>query len=839
MNPQNSSELTAIARGITLEAAAGEGRLPARNLDPTKRRTAAKPLRPRARPPVIAPHPPRAAPIGSLIAGRYKLREQIGDGGMGTVYLAEQTRPVKRKVALKLIREGMGSEAVAARFELERQALALMDHPNIAKVFDAGTTESGRPFFVMELVKGIPLTTYCDEHRLDLPARLQLFRQICSAVQHAHQKGIIHRDLKPSNILVESHDGRAVPKVIDFGLAKATSGLQLSEHSLYTAVGTVAGTPLYMAPEQASFNALDVDTRADIYALGVILYELLTGSTPIERGTIKSASLEDVLRMIREVDPPTPSSRLRSSDSLPSLAAVRQTEPARLGRFLRGDLDWIVMKALAKDRQRRYDSAISLANDVERFTNHEPVSAGPPTASYRLGKFLRRNRGRAIAASLVLLALVCGIIGTTLGLIEANRQRGFAETRRQEAEKRLGQKDKANEILLTIFRDLDEQGSDNESLPLPARLAQRLDVATAEMVGEATDDPLGVARMQLALAKAQLSLGYAERAIDLITRARTTYTDHLGSNHPDTLKSMIWLSSGYLDLGKLNLAVPLLEETLTLMKANLGPDHPDTLSAMNDLAVCYRRTNRLDLALPLYEEALRFRKARLGLDHRHTLESMHNLAVAYQFAGKIDLALPLYAETLAIKKAKLGPDHRETLATMHNLGWGYQYAGRLDLAIPLLEETLAQEGKVRPRPPRRLVHDAYTRHQLLRRRPARSRPADPRGHRGDQEGEAWPRPSRPASRHGQPRPGLSRLGTARPRIADRRRSRISLEKEGRGPVARVRDGPGPTRPGPARVPIVGASRIESARMPGDSGIATARRVVDLQHEIDARRCAAR
>ena len=284
--------------------------------------------------------------------------------------------------------------------------------------------------------------------------------------------------------------------MIDFGLAKATGGLQLSEHSLYTAFGTVAGTPLYMAPEQASFNALDVDTRADIYALGVILYELLTGSTPIERGTFKRAALEEVLRMIREVEPPTPSSRLRSSGTLPSLAAIRQTEPARLGRFVRGDLDWIVMKALAKDRQRRYDSAIGLANDIERFTNHEPVSAGPPTASYRLGKFLRRNRGRVIAASLVLLALVGGIIGTTWGLIEANRQRGIAEDRRKEAEKRLGQKDKANEILLSIFRDLDAQGSDIESLPLPARLAQRLDVATAEMVGDATDDPLGVARMQ-------------------------------------------------------------------------------------------------------------------------------------------------------------------------------------------------------------------------------------------------------------------------------------------------------------------------------------------------------
>ena len=278
---------------------------------------------------------------------------------MGNVYLAEQIQPVKRQVALKLIKAGMDSKTVLARFESERQALALMDHPNIAKVLDAGSTEHGRPFFVMELVKGIPLTEYCDQHRLGLPERLTLFRQICSAVQHAHQKGIIHRDLKPSNILVESHDGHPVPKVIDFGLAKAISGMQLSEHSLYSGFGSVAGTPLYMAPEQASFNALDVDTRADIYALGVILYELLTGSTPIARETIKRVAVDEMLRVIREVEPQTPSSRISTSEGLPNIASSRQTAPARLRKFVRGDLDWIVMKALSKERQRRYESAIA------------------------------------------------------------------------------------------------------------------------------------------------------------------------------------------------------------------------------------------------------------------------------------------------------------------------------------------------------------------------------------------------------------------------------------------------------------------------------------------------
>jgi eukaryotic-like serine/threonine-protein kinase len=291
--------------------------------------------------------------IGTTVVGRYKVRQEIGEGGMGSVYLAEQTQPVRRQVALKVIRLGMDSRQVLNRFESEHQALALMDHPNIAKVLDAGVTEQGRPFFVMDLVKGIPLTDYCDAHRLDLPARLALFRQICSAVQHAHQKGIIHRDLKPTNILIEDHDGKPVPKVIDFGLAKAISGMALSDHSLFTAFGNVTGTPLYMAPEQASFSALDVDTRADIYALGVILYELLTGSTPIHRDTVKRAAIDEMFRVIREDEPPTPSHRISSSATLPSLAANRHGEPGRLSRFVRGDLDWIVMKALAKERHRR------------------------------------------------------------------------------------------------------------------------------------------------------------------------------------------------------------------------------------------------------------------------------------------------------------------------------------------------------------------------------------------------------------------------------------------------------------------------------------------------------
>ena len=321
--------------------------------------------------------------------GRYRLVRRLGEGGMGTVYLAEQGQPIRRQVALKVIKRGMDSKQVLARFDAERQALALMDHPHIAKVLDAGTTATNQPFFVMELVKGIPVTEYCDQHKLGIPERLALFMQVCAAVQHAHQKGIIHRDLKPSNILVTLHDSQPAPRVIDFGLAKAMSGQPLTEHTLHTGLGQVAGTPLYMAPEQAACNAIDVDTRADIYALGVLLYELLTGTTPIEHEDLSKKALDEILRVIRESEPTTPSRRLGSSGSGPSVAAARGTEPAKLGRFLKGELDWIVMKALAKDRDRRYETANGFAKDIERFLNHEPVLAWPPSATYRLRKLLR------------------------------------------------------------------------------------------------------------------------------------------------------------------------------------------------------------------------------------------------------------------------------------------------------------------------------------------------------------------------------------------------------------------------------------------------------------------
>jgi tetratricopeptide (TPR) repeat protein len=387
------------------------------------------------------PPPELAEKPGLVIAGRYKLLEQIGEGGMGTVWVAEQTQPVRRKVALKLIKAGMDSRSVLSRFEAERQALALMDHPNIARVLDGGTTEAGRPFFVMEYVKGVPFTKYCDDARLSIAERLALFVPVCQAVQHAHQKGIIHRDLKPSNILICLYDGQPVPKVIDFGLAKAMHQ-PLTEHTLYTAHGLMMGTPLYMSPEQAELNNLDVDTRTDVYALGVILYELLTGTTPLEKQRFKAVAFQEILRLIKEEEPPRPSARLSGSGSLPSVAAQRRLEPVRLTKLLRGELDWVVMKCLEKDRSRRYETANGLARDVQRYLADEMVEARPPSASYRLRKFARRHRAAlttavAFAGLLVLAAAVCAwqAILTARAEEQARTERDAAEAARGRADK--------------------------------------------------------------------------------------------------------------------------------------------------------------------------------------------------------------------------------------------------------------------------------------------------------------------------------------------------------------------------------------------------------------------
>ena len=367
------------------------------------------------------------------VIGPYKLLQKIGEGGFGVVYMADQAEPVKRRVALKIIKPGMDTRQVIARFEAERQALAMMDHPNIARVLDAGTTEYGRPYFVMELVKGVPITKFCDEHHLTPRERLELFVPVCNAIQHAHQKGIIHRDIKPSNVLVGEYDDRAVPRIIDFGVAKATEQ-HLTEKTMFTQFGQILGTIDYMSPEQAKLNELDIDTRSDIYSLGVLLYELLTGETPFDRQRLRSAAFDELLRIIREEEPPKPSFRLSNSESLPSTAANRHTEPKKLTTLVRGELDWIVMKALDKDRTRRYETATGFAADVQRYLNDEPVVACPPSAGYRIRKALRRHR-TPVATSAVILSLLLLFVGS-LGWMTRDRLARQQEVAREWATQR-------------------------------------------------------------------------------------------------------------------------------------------------------------------------------------------------------------------------------------------------------------------------------------------------------------------------------------------------------------------------------------------------------------------
>jgi serine/threonine protein kinase/tetratricopeptide (TPR) repeat protein len=667
--------------------------------------------------PTVSYLQPPTIPVGTVIAGKFKVLECLGEGGMGTVYVAEQTQPVRRKVALKLVKPGMDSTRVLARFEAERQALALMDHPHIAKVLDAGLTEQGRPFFVMEYIKGVPLTDYCDAAHLAVPERLALFIAVCQAVQHAHQKGIIHRDLKPSNILVALYDGKPVPKVIDFGLAKALHQ-PLTERTLYTAHEIVLGTPLYMSPEQAELNNLDIDTRSDIYALGVILYELLTGATPLDRQRFKEAAWNEMLRMIKEEEPPKPSTRLSGSASLPAVAAQRQLAPVKLARLLRGELDWIVMKALEKDRNRRYETANGLALDIERYLAEEPVLAGPPSVTYRLRKFLRRNKGQVLAACLVLLALVGGIVGTTLGLIAARRQRDAAEAaaaaekqakeiammREAETQAAAVAEKQAKEIALAreaetravldfvenqIFAAAQPEGQDG-GRGRDVMLRRALEEALPFVETSFTDQPLLEARLRLTLGQSFWRLGESKIAAEQCERARTLYAKHLGPDHPDTLASLVAVANNYSALGRHDDALKLRQEIVTLYTKQLGPDHPHTLWSTLNLAVSYAAVGRDADALKLNAETLARMKARLGPDDPVTLMAMDNLATYYTAVGRPAEALKLHEEALALLKIRRGPDHPETLLSMNNLCGCYAALGRHADAVQLGEKAVAQ-----------------------------------------------------------------------------------------------------------------------------------------------------
>lgn len=646
---------------------------------------------------------PTAQPlVGTIIAGRYKLLEQIGDGGMGTVWMAEQRAPIKRLVAIKLIKPGMDSNAVLGRFEAERQALALMDHPNIAKVLDGGTTAEGRPYFVMELVKGLPLTEYCDARRLSLKERLSLFIDVCAAVQHAHQKGVIHRDLKPTNVLVTEHDGKPIPKVIDFGLAKALNATNmLTDRTLHTAYGTVVGTPLYMAPEQVGINALDVDTRTDIYSLGVVLYELLAGSTPLETKRVKQAAWDEVKRLIREEDPPRPSTRLSTSISLPGIAASRGAEPAQLSRLVKGELDWIAMKALEKDRGRRYETANGLAMDVRRYLSGEPVLAVPPSRRYRLRKFIVRNSAAMSAAAAIILLLVGGVTVSSWLAVRAHhaaiqaRDAQNAEALRAQGERQAKLESEARRI------DVEHQKARAEAGEKKAEEEKQ----AAEAVLNFLEDRLLSQADALTQADTLLQSGGRSSDVrmnptirELLDRAAVELApDKIDAAFPnqqlvqaDILQA---IGNAYRGIGQDTKAIQFLQRALELARQKLGPDEPRTLVIMNNLVVAYDGANLPALALPLAEETARNMKQKLGTKDRRTLVALSNVSSAELDVGRVDAAFQHSEEVYRLMQVNLGENDELTLQAGRNLAVCYQKTGRNELALPLITDIVKRQNQ--------------------------------------------------------------------------------------------------------------------------------------------------
>ncbi len=566
----------------------------------------------------------RCGETPSTNIGPYKLLQQIGEGGMGAVWMAEQEHPVRRKVALKIIKPGMDSRQIIARFEAEKQALALMDHLNIARVLDGGTTENGRPYFVMELIHGIPITKYCDENHLTLRERLELFVPVCHAIQHAHQKGIIHRDIKPSNVLMTLYDGKPVPKVIDFGVAKAVEQ-RLTEQTLFTQYGAIIGTFEYMSPEQAEMSALGIDTRSDIYSLGVLLYELLTGTTPLERRRLQRASHEEIVRMIREEEPAKPSTRLSQTKTLPTVAAARKMEPVKLAKLLSGELDWIAMKSLEKDRNRRYETANGLARDIERYLNDEPVQACPPSKWYRLRKIARRNKVALVMVSVVTAALLLGIIGLAIANYRITQERNLAQREHELAEANLQKARLAVDDYLTT---VSENTLLKSSLPGLQPLRKELLLTALRYYQGFARDHEADPSLRFELATATFRVGVItaeidshEKGLKYLLRARELLWEMTETN-PSQMEYRMELGRCLAHIANVTAssslqdALPLYEQGIDVMEP-LANDYPAGDRLLSDLAFSHIQLARSLAHLGRYAKA--GRHARRGIELRKEL----------------------------------------------------------------------------------------------------------------------------------------------------------------------------------------------------------------------------